>query len=106
MKSNMGPLISEAQLEKVLQYVKIGVENGAKLLIGGSRLYNDKDDDNKKIKNGYYMEPTVLLAPPLHNNNNSKQNPIITDEIFGPVMTVIPFNDEAMVINEANNTNY
>merc|ERR1719150_3639721 len=52
------------------------------------------------------MEPTVLLAPPLHSNNNNKQNPIITDEIFGPVMTVIPFNDEAMVINEANNTNY
>ena len=108
----MGALISKNHLEKVLQYVKVGIENGAELLIGGKKI--DYIDDI--CKGGYYMEPTVLLVPSAEENNArvsgreagnyQKKNPIVVDEIFGPVMTIIPFKDESNVIKQANETDY
>jgi betaine-aldehyde dehydrogenase len=86
--TQMGPLISEAQLARVLGYVEKGVSEGAELATGGKRLTNP----------GYFVEPTVFVG----NNEMT----IAQDEIFGPVATVIPFDDVDGAIEIANQTRY
>jgi aldehyde dehydrogenase len=89
----IGPQVSAAQLEKIESYVKIGVDEGAELLIGGHR-----PELNASLDGGYYFEPTVLKG---HNKMR-----VFQEEIFGPVLAVTTFKDEAEALEIANDTLY
>jgi acyl-CoA reductase-like NAD-dependent aldehyde dehydrogenase len=91
--TTMGPLINEAQLDKVLRYMQIGKEEGAELLCGGGRLTGEAYDC------GLYVQPTIF-----DNVRNDMQ--IAQDEIFGPVLSVISFNDADEMLRQANDTIY
>jgi phenylacetaldehyde dehydrogenase len=87
--SDMGPLVSEEQMNRVCSYLESGFSEGAKAVTGGSRQ-GDK---------GYFVKPTVLV------NTNEKMK-VVREEIFGPVVTVMPFKDVDDLIAKANNTQY
>lgn len=89
----MGSQINEKHLEKILEYVKIGEQEGAKVLTGGKRLETDE------LKDGAFMTPTILI-------NATNKMRIAQEEIFGPVVTVIKFKDEEEVIRMANDSEY
>ncbi len=88
-ESEMGPLVSKQQLDTVEKYVAIGKEEGATLATGGRRLSGS----------GFYYEPTIFV-----NVDNSMR--IAQEEIFGPVLVVIPFDSEEEAIRIANDTIY
>ncbi|HVA94492.1 MAG TPA: aldehyde dehydrogenase family protein [Candidatus Dormibacteraeota bacterium] len=92
-ETDMGPLINETQLQTVMKYVEIGKDEGAKLILGGHRA------EGKDLSAGWYHEPTIFgeVAPQMR---------IAQEEIFGPVVSVIPFSsfDEALEI--ANHVKY
>lgn len=89
-KVDIGPHANKQQLEKTLKYIDIGKEEGATLVAGGNR-----PDMNK----GYYVNPTVFadVRPDMR---------IAQEEIFGPVVSVIPFSTEQEAIDIANNVSY
>jgi aldehyde dehydrogenase len=89
----IGAQVSTAQLEKIEGYVEIGVNEGAELLIGGHRPTVDD-----RLAGGYYFEPTVLKG---HNKMR-----VFQEEIFGPVLAVTTFKDEAEALEIANDTLY
>jgi aldehyde dehydrogenase len=89
----MGPQVSAAQLEKIESYVKIGCDEGAEVLIGGER-----PEVGEHLAGGYYFEPTVLKG---HNKMR-----VFQEEIFGPVLAVTTFRDEAEALEIANDTLY
>lgn len=86
---DMGPLVSEEQLNRVCGYLESGFREGAKAVTGGSRAGN----------RGYFVKPTVLV------NTNDKMK-VVQEEIFGPVVTAIPFRDPNEVAARANDTIY
>jgi phenylacetaldehyde dehydrogenase len=88
-KTQMGPLVSHEQLQRVCGYMESGLKEGAKAVTGGKRS-GDK---------GYFVEPTVLV------NTNPKMK-VVQEEIFGPVVTAIPFKDAGDVLSSANDTVY
>jgi betaine-aldehyde dehydrogenase len=88
-QSEMGPLVSRQQLDTVERYVKIGLEEGATLATGGRRLEGP----------GIFYEPTIFTGV-----DNSMR--IAQEEIFGPVLVVIPFDSEQEAIDIANDTIY
>jgi acyl-CoA reductase-like NAD-dependent aldehyde dehydrogenase len=90
--TKIGPLVSSAQLEKVESYVKVGVEEGAKLLMGGRRARTG-------LGKGYFYEPTIFTEA-----RNTMR--IAREEIFGPVLTMIPFKDLDDVRLQANDSPY
>ena len=77
--TDMGPLVSEEHYNKVVSYLKIAEEEGAKLIYGGKQ-----PELPEHLRNGYYLEPTIYV----HDNPRSR---ICQEEIFGPVVTIIPF---------------
>src|SRR5450631_605508 len=88
--TQMGPLTSEEQLDKVLGYMSSGVDAGARAASGGGRV-GDR---------GYFVEPTVLT-------NTTPDMKVVREEIFGPVVCAIPFHSEDDdVIQSGNDTNY
>ena len=89
--TEMGPLATQAQLERVEKYVAIGLDEGGKLVCGGKKP--------EYLEKGWYFEPTIFE----HDDNNSR---ITQEEIFGPVLSVIPFKNEEEVIQLANSTDY
>jgi aldehyde dehydrogenase len=89
----LGPQVSVAQLEKIESYVKIGLEEGAELLIGGHRNALEGE-----LEGGYYFEPTVFKG------DNSMR--IFQEEIFGPVLAVTTFKNEQEALEIANDTLY
>ena len=89
----LGPQVSAQQLQKVTDYVEIGLQEGAELLTGGHRAAL-----NGEFKDGYYFEPTVFKG---HNKMR-----IFQEEIFGPVLAVTTFKDEAEALEIANDTLY
>ncbi len=92
-KTHIGPQTSKEQLEKTLRYIQLGKEAGAKLQIGGSRL------EAPEFRNGYFVQPTIFSD--VHNDWKVAQ-----DEIFGPVLCIIPFDNEEEVLQMANDTIY
>ncbi len=86
---NLGPLISQKQLNRVLGYIEEGRRDGVEVVAGGNRL------DRK----GFFVEPTVLT-------NVRPDMRLFQEEIFGPVAAVMPFDDEEDVIASANNSIY
>jgi aldehyde dehydrogenase len=89
----LGAQVSTQQMEKITSYVDIGLREGAECLIGGKRA-----PINGELTNGYYFEPTVLRG-----NNKMR---VFQEEIFGPVLAVTTFKDEADAIEIANDTLY
>jgi aldehyde dehydrogenase (NAD+) len=87
----MGPLISARQHERVLGYVEKGVAEGATLALGGGRPAH--------LPAGWYVEPTLFV-----DVDNSMT--IAQEEIFGPVLVVIPFDDEDDAVRIANDSAY
>ena len=88
-----GAQASSEQMEKILSYIALGKEEGAELLIGGNRKIMDGEHAE-----GYYIEPTVFKG-----NNKMR---IFQEEIFGPVVSVTTFKDEAEALKIANDTLY
>ncbi len=91
--TEMGPLISKEHLEKVENYVEIGKQEGAEVLVGGNR------PDDPELQDGFFYLPTVVT-------NCSSDMKIIQEEVFGPVLTVETFKTEDEAINKANDTIY
>lgn len=91
--TQMGPLVSERQLETVARYVEIGRQEGARCVAGGERLRGAPFD------RGFYYPPTIFVGV-----DNAMR--IAQEEIFGPVACVIPFDDEADAIRLANGTRF
>jgi aldehyde dehydrogenase len=89
----IGAQASNDQLEKILSYIDIGRQEGAKVLAGGSRKIHPGD-----LAEGYYVEPTVLQG-----NNKMR---VFQEEIFGPVVSVTTFKDDADALAIANDTLY
>lgn len=88
----MGAQASSDQYEKILNYIKIGKEEGCEVLAGGDAAYNDG------LSGGYYIQPTILKG-----NNKMR---VFQEEIFGPVVCVTTFKDEEDAIAIANDTLY
>ncbi|NYI78069.1 aldehyde dehydrogenase [Nocardioides albertanoniae] len=89
----IGAQASQDQLEKILSYIEIGKAEGAKVLTGGERNILDGD-----LAEGYYVKPTIF------EGDNSMR--IFQEEIFGPVVSVAKFTDEANALETANDTLY
>ena len=89
--TQMGPLVSSRQRERVEGYVAAGKQQGATLVTGGGRP--------KDLDRGYYIEPTVFA-------NVDNASTIAQEEIFGPVLSVIPADDEEQIVATANDTIY
>lgn len=87
----MGALVDQAQTQRVLDYIARGREEGATLALGGNRI--------APVEGGCYVEPTVF-------DDVRPEHTIAREEIFGPVLAVIPFEDEAQALRMANDTEY
>ena len=91
---DLGAVVSEEHMNKVLSKITQAKKIGGNILTGGNRKLIEGD-----LLNGYYIEPTVIENLPFDCEVNQ-------EEIFGPVLTLIPFKDEEEVINMANSTKY
>ena len=87
--TNLGPLVSKEQLARVCGYLDSGAKEGAKAIVGGHRIGST----------GYFVEPTILVDVKPHMK-------VVREEIFGPVVTAIPFSDPDEVVKFANDTIY
>ena len=91
-KVHIGPIISEAQLDRILGYIDAGRSGGARISAGGERLGGE-------LAGGYFLAPTVFA----HEDDSL---PIVQEEIFGPVVAVTPFDSWEEMITRANDTRY
>lgn len=89
----LGPVVSDAQLARVLHYLEVAEQEGAVKTIGGGRY------DDPELADGYFVEPTILrdVAPEMR---------VAREEIFGPVVSVLSFDDESEAVAVANGTEY
>ena len=92
-ETNIGALVSKPHLEKVESYIKLAEKEGGKILCGGNRV------TVKGFENGYYLEPTVIEV----FDNQCRVN---QEEIFGPVVTIMPFETEEEALHMANSVKY
>jgi acyl-CoA reductase-like NAD-dependent aldehyde dehydrogenase len=90
--SNLGPLVSETQRERVRGYIEKGVSEGARLVTGGA-------EPPEGLDKGYFVRPTVF-------SDVTPEMTIAQEEIFGPVLVIIPYDDEADAVRIANDTEY
>ena len=91
--TNFGPLVSFAHMQKVLNYIDLGKKEGARLLIGGARA------TESALAKGNYVQATVFT-------DCTDDMTIVREEIFGPVMSILAYDDEDEVIRRANDTDY
>ncbi|MGM0481814.1 MAG: betaine-aldehyde dehydrogenase [Pseudomonadota bacterium] len=92
-ETNLGALISGPHLKTVMGYIQQGINEGATLAFGGKQV------KPQGFENGYFVEPTIFT-------DCTDEMSIVQEEIFGPVMSVMTFSDEAEVIKRANDTRY
>ena len=93
LETQMGALISSEHFDKVISYIDKAKASGARLICGGSR-YNSSE-----TRDGYFVKPTIFA-------DCEDGSPCVTDEIFGPVMSVLSFENEKEVIGRANDTKF
>lgn len=93
-ETNLGAIVSKAHFDKVLYYINLAKEEGGTILCGGNKV-----DMTKVGLNGWFIEPTVVEGLPFDCRTNQ-------EEIFGPVVTIMPFDTEEEVLNFANSTSY
>jgi len=91
--TQLGPLVSSRQLDRVLEYVESGQQDGARAVSGGHRLIDGA------LANGYFMAPTIL-------DEVRDDMRIAREEIFGPVVVALPFDDEAEAVRRANDSDF
>ncbi|MDU8885287.1 aldehyde dehydrogenase [Yeosuana sp. MJ-SS3] len=91
--TDIGAIVSKPHLEKVLNYISIAKEEKSKILCGGNQVILNG------FENGYYLEPTVIEVP-------TDECRVNQEEIFGPVVTIMPFNTEDEVLQMANKVKY
>ncbi len=89
--AQLGAMIDQRQMERVLGFIELGVKEGARVALGGKRAMEETG--------GYYVEPTIL-------DDVSNDMRVAQEEIFGPVVVVVPFETEAEAIRLANDTIY
>ena len=89
----MGPLSSQAQVDRVNSYIQKGIDEGATLVVGGTGKPEGVDE------NGYFVKPTVF-------SNVSNDMTIAQEEIFGPVLSILPYDDEDDAVAIANDSPY
>ncbi|EGG20337.1 aldehyde dehydrogenase [Cavenderia fasciculata] len=94
--TNMGALVSKEHLAKIEYYVELARQEGGKIELGGQRSHVTWGD---QYKDGYFYQPTIITG--LANNSR-----VIMEEIFGPVVTITPFKDEAEAVELANSVQY
>ncbi|MCU0357321.1 MAG: aldehyde dehydrogenase [Cyclobacteriaceae bacterium] len=92
--TQVGALVSEAHMSKVLSYIDLAKQEGGTILTGGARVTIPG-----RCANGYFIEPTVIVG--LNEQCRTNQ-----EEIFGPVVTIMPFDTEEEVVGYANSTQY
>jgi aminomuconate-semialdehyde/2-hydroxymuconate-6-semialdehyde dehydrogenase len=92
-KTKVGALVSQAHLDKVLSYVDIAKEEGGTVLYGGNKVTVEG------YENGYYMQPTIIEV-------KTDECRVNQEEIFGPVVTIMPFSNEDEVLQMANKVKY
>ncbi len=92
--AQQGAVVSKAHMEKILGYIELAQTEGGKLLCGGSRKVL-----SGRCEQGYFIEPTVIEGLGIDTRTNQ-------EEIFGPVITIAPFEDQAQAIALANGTDY
>ena len=92
--SNLGAVVSKSHMEKVLSYVELAKEEGGTVLTGGNQVHLDGE-----LSSGYYLEPTIIEGLSFDCRTNQ-------EEIFGPVVTIMPFDTEEEVLMMANSTKY
>lgn len=92
--TKVGAVVSEPHMNKVLSYINLAKEEGGTILTGGNRVQIEG-----RCGNGYFLEPTVITG--LGHNCRTNQ-----EEIFGPVVTIMPFKEEEEVVSYANSTAY
>jgi acyl-CoA reductase-like NAD-dependent aldehyde dehydrogenase len=90
--SNLGPLVSDTQRDRVRGYIQKGIDEGAKLIVGGPEAPDD-------LPMGYFVKPTVF-------SEVTPDMTIAREEIFGPVLSIIPYDSEDEAAEIANNTVY
>jgi aldehyde dehydrogenase (NAD+) len=90
--SNLGPVVSKVQFDKIQNLIQAGIDEGAELVAGGPGLPDG-------LSKGYYVRPTVFA-------NVTPDMRIAKEEIFGPVLSIMPYDTEEGAIAEANNTVY
>ncbi|MEQ9165906.1 MAG: aldehyde dehydrogenase [Fulvivirga sp.] len=93
-ESKVGAVVSEPHMNKVLSYIELAKEEGGEVLTGGQRIKVDG-----RCENGYFIAPTVITNLPHDCRTNQ-------EEIFGPVVTIMPFDSEEEVVEFANSTAY
>lgn len=91
--TNIGALVSKTHLKKVLEYIEIAKKENGKILCGGNQVVL------KGFENGYYLEPTVIEV-------TTDECRVNQEEIFGPVVTIMPFESEEEVLQMANKVKY
>ena len=89
----MGPLVADSQRSRVSDYVRIGTEEGAKVVAGG------KPPEEDSLKSGYFYRPTIL-------DDATQDMKVAREEIFGPVLTVIAFDGQDDAVEKANDSDY
>lgn len=92
--THIGALISAAHVNKVLSYIELAKQEGGEIITGGKQVIMEG-----RCANGFFVEPTIITGLPIDCRNNQ-------EEIFGPVVTVMPFHDEEQAIDYANSTAY
>lgn len=92
-KTEYGPISNIRQYQKVLHYIEVGKQEGAKILYGGNTI------TTMGVSNGYYIEPTVF-------GEVTPQMKIAQEEIFGPIVSILPFEDEDNLIEAVNSVKY
>lgn len=92
--TDMGPVVSEEHYQKVTSYLDVAKAENAKLIYGGKAPKLEG-----RLKNGYYLEPTIYLQ-------EDATTRLCQEEIFGPIVTIVPFDTEEEALEIANNTEY
>ena len=92
-RMNIGAIVSEQHYKKILSYIELAKEEGGTILCGGKSVHPEGLED------GWYIEPTIIEGLP----NSCRTN---QEEIFGPVVTIMPFETEEEVLDLANDTDY
>jgi aldehyde dehydrogenase (NAD+) len=91
-QTTLGPVVNKAQFERIQRYIHIGLEEGARLVCGGPGR-------PEGLQHGYFIRPTIFAGV-------TQEMTIAREEIFGPVLAVLAYTDEAQAVQIANATNY
>jgi len=92
--NDVGAIVSKQHFDKIMSYIALAADEGGNVLAGGKQV-----EVNGRCSNGWFIEPTILEG--LHHNCRTNQ-----EEIFGPVVTIMPFDDEEEVLTYANSVRY